>query len=181
MASAPTVPPPEKTTAAPPTAASIIPAPPAPAPALPDQTPQTASISPIEPPPAAAPPPPPPITQQATTSAAPTPAGLRLTFAAGQSDLSPDSAADIKQFAAAVPPGGSATFNVLAYAPGAKDDPSSARRLSLARAMAVRSALVADGVESARIFVRALGTQYGSGPADRVDVDVLGDNAATAK
>jgi outer membrane protein OmpA-like peptidoglycan-associated protein len=148
---------------------------------LPDQTPQTASIAPVEPPPASTPPPPPPVSSQATTTAAPTPAGLRLTFAPGQSDLSPDSAGDIKQFASAVPPGGSATFNVMAYAPGAKDDPSSARRLSLARAMTVRSALVADGVESARIFVRALGTQYGSGPADRVDVDVLGDNAATTR
>jgi outer membrane protein OmpA-like peptidoglycan-associated protein len=170
-------------TATPPasTPAPAVPTPPAPAPALPDQTPQTASIAPVQPPPASAPPPPPPISPQAATTAAPTQAGLRLTFAPGQSDLSPDSATDIKQFASAVPPGGSATFNVQAYAPGAKDDPSSARRLSLARAMAVRSALVADGVESARIFVRALGTQYGAGPADRVDVDVLGDNAATTR
>jgi outer membrane protein OmpA-like peptidoglycan-associated protein len=127
------------------------------------------------------PPPPPPISPQATTAAAPTPAGLRLTFAEGQSDLSPDSAASIKQFAAAAPTAASATFNVQAYAPGAKDDPSSARRLSLARAMAVRSALVADGVASARIFVRALGAQYGSGPPDRVDIDIMGDNAAAAR
>jgi outer membrane protein OmpA-like peptidoglycan-associated protein len=182
---APATPPNDVATATPPATAPAAavppPAPPAPAPALPDRTPQTASIAPVEPPPAAAPPPPPPISPQATTSAAPTPAGLRLTFAPGQSDLSPDSAAGIKQFASAVPPGGSATFNVMAYAPGAKDDPSSARRLSLARAMAVRGALVADGVESARVFVRALGAQYGDGPPDRVDVDVMGDNAAPAK
>jgi hypothetical protein len=38
--------------------------------------------------------------------------------------------------------------------------------------MAVRSALVADGVPSARIFVRALGEQYGDGPPDRVDIAV---------
>jgi hypothetical protein len=38
--------------------------------------------------------------------------------------------------------------------------------------MAVRSALVADGVPSARIFVRALGEQYGEGPPDRVDLSV---------
>ena len=69
------------------------------------------------------------------------------------------------------------TFNVLAYAPGKADDPSTARRISLSRAMAVRSALVADGVPSARIFVRALGEQYGDGPPDRVDISVTGANA----
>ncbi len=175
-----TVPPPVPNNQA---AAAPTPPPPAPAPApaLPEQVPETASVSPIAPPVATAPPPPPPVSAQATTAAAPTPAGLRLTFAEGQSDLSPDSAASIKQFAAAAPTAASATFNVQAYAPGAKDDPSSARRLSLARAMAVRSALVADGVASARIFVRALGAQYGSGPPDRVDIDIMGDNAAAAR
>jgi outer membrane protein OmpA-like peptidoglycan-associated protein len=157
------------------------PTPPAPTPALPDQMPQTASINPVAPPADTAPPPPPPVSPQAATAAAPTQAGLRLTFADGQSDLSPDSAAAIKQFAAAAPPGGTATFNVQAYAPGKPDDPSSARRLSLARAMAARTALVSDGIASARIFVRALGTQYGSGPPDRVDIDVTGDNAAAAR
>ncbi|HVY15576.1 MAG TPA: OmpA family protein, partial [Rhodopila sp.] len=148
---------------------------------LPQQAPETASITPITPPPATAAPPPPPVSADAKTAVAPTPAGLRLTFAPGQADLSPESAASIKQFAAAAPAGGGATFNVQAYAPGSKDDPSSARRLSLSRAMAVRSALVSDGVESARIFVRALGSQYGSGPADRVDIDVMGDNAAASR
>ncbi|HET6607739.1 MAG TPA: OmpA family protein [Rhodopila sp.] len=163
----------------PPAPRASIETPPAPSPALPEQAPQTASVTPIEPPQAGAPPPPPPVSATAGTAAAPTSAGLRLTFTTGQSDLSPDSAASIKQFAAAT--GGTATFNVQAYAPGDKDDPSSARRLSLARAMAVRTALVADGVPSARIFVRALGAQYGSGPPDRVDIDMASDNAAAAR
>lgn len=68
---------------------------------------------------------------------------------------------------------------MLAYAPGKPDDPSTARRISLSRAMAVRSALVADGVPSARIFVRALGEQYGDGPPDRVDLSVTGANTPT--
>jgi outer membrane protein OmpA-like peptidoglycan-associated protein len=161
--------------------ATDAPTPPAPSPALPEQTPETASITPIAPPPAAAPPPPPPVSASAGTSAAPTPAGLRLTFDPGQSDLSPDSAASIKQFATSAASNETATFNVQAYAPGAKDDPSSARRLSLARAMAVRTALVADGVPSAHIFVRALGAQYGSGSPDRVDIDAMSDNAAAAR
>ncbi|HEY4173555.1 MAG TPA: OmpA family protein, partial [Rhodopila sp.] len=95
----------------------------------------------------------------------------------GESDLSPESSASIKQLTASVKLGDLTTFNVLAYAPGKADDPSTARRVSLSRAMAVRSALVADGVPSARIFVRALGEQFGDGPADRADISVMGANA----
>jgi outer membrane protein OmpA-like peptidoglycan-associated protein len=146
-------------------------------PAIPKTEPDTAVVNPIpppEPPAGAPPPPPPPVSETAATRAAPTTAGLRLTFAPGASDLSPDSTASIKELTAAAPPGDATTFNVQAYAPGTKDDPSTARRVSLSRAMAVRSALVADGVPSARIFVRALGEQFGDGPPDRVDVNVEG-------
>ena len=151
------------------------PTPPAPQPAMPENVPQTAAINPIappEPPAGAPPPPPPPVSEKAATTAAPTTAGLRLTFAPEQSDLSPASIDSVKQLTASAPPGDETTFNVQAYAPGKPDDPSTARRISLSRAMAVRSALVADGVPSARIFVRALGEQYGDGPPDRVDIGV---------
>jgi outer membrane protein OmpA-like peptidoglycan-associated protein len=131
------------------------------------------------PPPGAQPAPPPPVPDKASTAATPTISGLRLTFAPGESSLSPDSSASIKQLTQAAPPGDATTFNVLAYAPGKPDDPSTARRISLSRAMAVRSALVADGVPSARIFVRALGEQYGDGPPDRVDLSVTGGTVAT--
>ena len=152
-----------------------------PPPALPQTTPATAAIPAIEPAPKTEPQPAPPISGQAGTTAAATRAGLRVTFAAGQSDLSPDSAATIKAFVEAAPNSDATTFNILAYAAGAKDDPSSARRLSLARAMAARAALVADGVASARIFVRALGSQFGTGPADRVDIEIMGDNAGGSR
>jgi outer membrane protein OmpA-like peptidoglycan-associated protein len=157
-------------------APAAIPAP-QPQPALPEAEPQTASINPIappEPPAGSAPPPPPPVSATAATKAAPTTAGLRLTFAPEQSDLSPDSSASIKQLATSTPPGDDTTYNVQAYAPGKPDDPSTARRVSLSRAMAVRAALVASGVPSARIFVRALGEQFGDGPPDRVDIAVNG-------
>jgi outer membrane protein OmpA-like peptidoglycan-associated protein len=142
---------------------------------LPENVPQTAAINPIappEPPAGSPPPPPPPVSEKAATTAAPTTAGLRLTFAPEQSDLSPASIDSVKQLTASVPRGDETTFNVQAYAPGKPDDPSTARRISLSRAMAVRSALVAEGVPSARIFVRALGEQYGDGPPDRVDIGV---------
>ncbi|PPQ35389.1 hypothetical protein CCS01_07595 [Rhodopila globiformis] len=106
---------------------------------------------------------------------------MRLTFASGQSDLSPESVAAIKQLTASVPSSDATTFNVDAYAPGTPDDPSTARRLSLSRAMAVRSALIADGVPSARIFVRALGAKFGDGPADRADVSVEGTGNQAAQ
>jgi outer membrane protein OmpA-like peptidoglycan-associated protein len=168
-------------------AASPATTPPAPQPAMPEAVPDTASIAPISPPapPAGAQPPPAPaISDTATTAAAPTTTGLRLTFAPGDSSLSQESSTSIKQLTEATPTMDSTTYNVLAYAPGKADDPSTARRISLSRAMVVRSALVADGVPSARIFVRALGEQFGDGPPDRVDLSVAGGpasaNAATA-
>ena len=141
--------------------------------------PPVAALPPIQTPaaPAGAPPAPPPIAAGAATAATATNAGLRLTFATGQSDLSPGSADSIKRFVQAAPAGDATTFNVLAYATGAPDDPSVARRLSLARAIAVREALMADGVPSTRIYLRALGSQHGDGPADRVDLDLMGANA----
>lgn len=164
-----------------PAATPTPPAPtPVPQPALPETVPNTASVAPIAPqpaPPGTAPPAPPPISEKATTAATPTTTGLRLTFAPGDSNLSPESSTSIKQLTAAGPLGDLTTFNVLAYAPGKADDPSTARRISLSRAMAVRGALVADGIPSARIFVRALGEQFGDGPPDRVDISVMGGNA----
>jgi len=78
------------------------------------------------------------------------------------------------------PSGETTSFNVVAYAAGTPEDPSTARRLSLARALAVRSALIADGIASARIYVRALGAVAGDSEPDRVDLAVLGGNAPSA-
>ena len=162
-----------------PPAASVATTSPAAQPDLPRAVPDTASITPIPPAPEGVPPPPPTVSETAATVAQPTQAGLRLTFAPGQSDLSPDSVTSLKTLAQGAPTGDTVSFNIMAYAPGSPDDPSTARRVSLSRAMAVRSALVGDGISSARIYVRALGAQYGSGPPDRVDVSVLGGNGAT--
>jgi len=156
------------------------PQPPPPPATLPAAPPPVASIAPIQPPapPANVPlPAPPPIAAAAATTAAATPAGLRLSFASGQSDLSPGSADSIKHLVQAAPIGDATTFNVLAYASGDPDDPSVARRMSLSRAIAVRAALMADGVPSTRIYLRALGSGPGEGSPDRVDVSVLGANA----
>lgn len=58
---------------------------------------------------------------------------------------------------------------LLAYAEGSPETASQARRLSLSRALAVRSFLINQGVRSTRMDVRALGNKAESGPRDRVD------------
>lgn len=149
---------------------------------LPIVTPPAADIQPVPPPPvASSAPPPPPVSDTATTRAEPLQAGIQVLFDATTTDLSPSSLAAIKSFAATAPAADSVSFNVLAYAAGKTDDPSVARRLSLSRALAVRSALVAEGVASTRIYVRALGSQTGGGPPDRVDLSLLGANAAATR
>ncbi len=167
-----------------PAAPQPVPAPQAaptpPAATLPEAPPPIIALAPVPPPPPAAqapPPPPPPISDTATSAASAAGAGLRVTFGPGESDLSPASATAIQNLVKNGPQGDGISFNVVAYAAGTPEDPSTARRLSLARALAVRSALIADGVSSTRIYVRALGAQASDAPADRVDLSVLGANA----
>jgi outer membrane protein OmpA-like peptidoglycan-associated protein len=132
-----------------------------------------------------APVPPPTIKASAGTTLDTLPAkegqGLRLDFAHDDADLTPQTADAVKALVAAAPKDDATTYNVLAYAAGVPEDPSTARRLSLQRALSVRSALMAYGVPSTHIYLRALGEQAGDGPADRVDVAVMGANAAGAR
>jgi outer membrane protein OmpA-like peptidoglycan-associated protein len=65
-------------------------------------------------------------------------------------------------------------LQLLAYAGGASLSASRARRLSLSRALAVRSYLMKAGVRSTRIDVRALGDKVKNEPRHRVDVTVVG-------
>jgi len=147
---------------------------------LPTAPPPVVALAPIvqpQPSTPAAPPPPPQISPTAASTAAPTGAGLRVTFGSGQSDLSPASATAIQNLVKAAPSGDSTTYNVIAYAAGTPEDPSTARRLSLSRALAVRGELMANGIGSSRIYVRALGAPSGDETPDRVDVSIMGGNA----
>jgi outer membrane protein OmpA-like peptidoglycan-associated protein len=164
---------------------AVNPPPPPPPPAtLPAAPPATVALAPIPPPPPApepvAPPPPPPISDSAASAATNTATGLRVTFGAGQADLSPASAAAIKSMVQSAPIGDTTSFEVAAYAAGTPEDPSTARRLSLSRALAVRSALMADGIPSSRIYVRALGAAGGDAAPDRVDLAIMGGNTPAA-
>jgi outer membrane protein OmpA-like peptidoglycan-associated protein len=66
----------------------------------------------------------------------------------------------------------SARVQLQAYGGNRGDKGSDARRLSLKRALAIRQALIDDGVSADRIDVRAMGGVDDKGPSDRVDVFV---------
>lgn len=65
-------------------------------------------------------------------------------------------------------------IQIVSHATGGTDDAMEARRVSLARAVAVRAYLIEKGVRSLRIDVRALGNRAENGPvADQVDLMVV--------
>ncbi|HOO50084.1 MAG TPA: OmpA family protein [Alphaproteobacteria bacterium] len=61
-------------------------------------------------------------------------------------------------------------LEILSYAQSTDGTQSSARRLSLARALSVRSYLLAQGVKPTRIDVRALSDKTNEEPKDRLDL-----------
>jgi outer membrane protein OmpA-like peptidoglycan-associated protein len=158
--------------------APAVPPPPATVPAAPPAEVALAPLAPAAPP--AAPPTPPPIAAKAESAATATATGLTITFGPDQSDLSAASDAAIQKLAHSAPNSDTTSFNVLAFAHGDPQDQSTARRLSLSRALAIRSALMAAGVPSTRVYVRALGSEAGKGPPDRADITVMGLNAPAA-
>jgi outer membrane protein OmpA-like peptidoglycan-associated protein len=64
-------------------------------------------------------------------------------------------------------------LQLLSYAGGGDISTSKARRMSLSRALSVRSYLIAEGVRSTRIDVRALGNKTTETPVNRVDIKVV--------
>lgn len=172
QAAAPRTTPPAPVQVAPPPRANPAPEPPPPPPALAER----------------APPPPPPAPSAAPAAAAPGPqvatapatgatrAGnrLRLLFDGTSSELSDSAKQELQQLAADLTKQSSTRIQLLAYAEGTPTTLSQARRLSLDRALTVRSYLANQGVNTTRIDVRALGNQTENGaPANRVDLMVM--------
>jgi len=112
------------------------------------------------------------VEPQATpqTSAPATPGTVAVLFPAGGAELPGDAESQLDSVVAALDADASVRLQLKAYADGADGAASAARRLSLSRALAVRGYLIDAGVSSTRIDVRALGSKFESGPADRVDV-----------
>ena len=94
-------------------------------------------------------------------------------FAAGASALTPAAQKSLATILARMKENAAMRLQLMAYAGEAKLSPSKARRLSLSRALAVRSYLIKQGVRSTRIDVRALGNKVTPGAPSRVDLRVL--------
>jgi outer membrane protein OmpA-like peptidoglycan-associated protein len=100
---------------------------------------------------------------------------MSLRFSGEDATLSDTAKHDLDTVAARAERDQSLRLQLLAYASGSGESVNSARRLSLSRALVVRSYLIDKGVPSTRIDVRALGNRLeGGGDPDRVDVIVAG-------
>ena len=173
----------------PPTVAKKTPPPMPAAPAVTKRAPakKTASaVAPPQPPNIAKPKPAPkppavakaaPRVQQAARTAAPTgPGKLRaISFGAALATVSASQKRVLDSVAAQMKSAQNQRLQLMAYAGEDNLSASKARRLSLSRALAVRSYLISKGVRSTRIDVRALGNKLpdGGGTPSRVDLRVL--------
>ncbi|MEX2648718.1 MAG: OmpA family protein [Alphaproteobacteria bacterium] len=98
---------------------------------------------------------------------------LSVGFAADESELRPETVSALAGLVAAMRRDEGARIQLLAYAGASGGSASTARRLSLSRALAVRGYLIENGVRSTRIDVRALGDNVDEGSPERVDVVAL--------
>ncbi len=96
----------------------------------------------------------------------------RIIFQEGDVRLPEASKSDLATIASAVANNEDLRVQLMAYAGGEDLSSSKARRVSLSRALAVRSYLIEQGIRSTRIDVRALGDKTDEQPVNRVDVDI---------
>ncbi len=97
------------------------------------------------------------------------PETLSIAFKVGGADVPTDATAGLKALAAKLAKDPASRLQLIAYASDPEKSISRSRRLSLERAVNVRKVMLAAGIESTRIDIRALGEQSGSGAPDRVD------------
>lgn len=132
-------------------------------------------VKPMEAKPAVYPAEPPPATKmsgyhRAPAAAVPTLAGMSVSFAKAASDLSPEAIATLDALAAQLQAMPDMRIQIRAYAESEDGNASTARRLSLSRALMVRSHLTDKGIKPARLDVRALGSETDKAPTDRADI-----------
>ena len=151
----PATPPAAPVAAATPTPAAVTPTPTPPSPPAQADKPAGSSKQ------ALLTPPPPVVTHDAGGN-------VSIGFAIDGASLGDDGKGELVGVAKRAEADAAVQIQILAYASG--DDASKARRLSLSRALAVRSFLIDQGVHSSRIEVRALGNKVPDGSPDRVDL-----------
>lgn len=111
------------------------------------------------------------ITQQASRDAGKDSAATSsITFGTNLASVNAAAKAQLDKIAQQLSSSDTQRLQLLAYAGEANLPPSKARRLSLSRALAVRTYLIEKGVRRTRIDVRALGNKVPEGPPSRVDV-----------
>ncbi len=95
---------------------------------------------------------------------------MQIVFESTASKLPDTATASLKALATKLKGQPALRLQLMAYAGGESLSPAKARRLSLSRALSVRSYIIENGVRSTRIDVRALGNKTAEEPLNRVDV-----------
>jgi outer membrane protein OmpA-like peptidoglycan-associated protein len=98
---------------------------------------------------------------------------LAIGFETGSAELDGAASLALTRVADALNEDAELRLQIVAYATGSDANASQARRMSLSRALAVRSHLIDKGVRSTRMDVRALGNKFKTAPGDRVDLVVV--------
>jgi outer membrane protein OmpA-like peptidoglycan-associated protein len=106
------------------------------------------------------------------TAPAETDKKLRVSFAPDQTKLPASAKPPLIILAASLKGTDNQRLQLIAYAGGPSLSSSLARRMSLSRALAIRSFLIENGVRSTRIDVRALGNKTTEEPFNRVDLNI---------
>lgn len=112
----------------------------------------------------------PAIKEAPASPAVPAHEDLALNFDVGSSDLALDTQQKLDNVIEQMIDNDGLRLQLRAYAKSTDETKSSARRLSLSRALAVRSYLMDHNISPARVDVRALGSETDRTPLDRVDV-----------
>jgi outer membrane protein OmpA-like peptidoglycan-associated protein len=97
---------------------------------------------------------------------------LRVPFAQNQTKLPTSAKKLLVSLAESLKGTVNKRLQLMAYAGGPSLSSSHARRMSLSRALAIRSFLIENGVRSTRIDVRALGNKTTEKPLNRVDLKI---------
>ncbi len=100
---------------------------------------------------------------------------LRLTFGPDSSTISDAAKAQLGPLVEKLNTDTLLRVQVLAYAAGDDDASSHARGISLARALAMRNYLSAQGIPMDRMDIKALGNTAQEEPADRIDLVPLAE------
>ncbi len=111
-----------------------------------------------------------PVVTAAPTATEPTAAQVSVSFEQMASELSPEATKTLDTLAMQLQDAPNLRVQIRAFAESEDGNASTARRMSLSRALMVRSYLTDKGIKPARLDVRALGSETDQAPVDRADI-----------